>query len=227
MKSLQVHEIFSSINGEICRPHQGSMCTFLRLQGCNLRCVYCDTKKAQRNEVNVKQTMTVANIVKEVKKQKNINVTITGGEPMLQLESLDILVRKLITTNNVSIETNGAVKIPLGFPWVVVNWVIDYKLPYSGECTKMVEENFHNLSHHDIVKFVVGSYSDFVFAVRKAEEIKKLCTKNIADFPIFAFSPCIGNMEPMELYEYMGKLDFLKDTGAVFSLQLHKIIGVS
>jgi 7-carboxy-7-deazaguanine synthase len=191
VKKLQVHEIFSSINGEISAQHQGSMCTFIRLQGCNLRCAYCDTKRAQDIEVPSKQIlskeMTNPAIMKEVKKQGNKNIVITGGEPMVQYKNLeDLIIRLRQESYSISIETNGSIIIPHKYPWINVDWVIDWKLPYSGECMKMCPENYYNLQSTDIVKFVVSNYSDFQYAVRMAEKISKECLERIYECPIFA-----------------------------------------
>lgn len=227
MKTLQINEIFSSINGEISPSHQGSMCTFIRLQGCPLRCLYCDTKKAQNPSAGT--PISIYKIMKEVEKQKNVNVTITGGEPLLQKKILEKLVLKLIEKHRVSIETNGSFPIPKDWPWCDINvsWVVDYKLPYSGESAKMKEDHFYGLNKTDMIKFVVSCYGDFVFAVRMTEKIHKDYSERTRICPVFAFSPCLGKIDPMKLYEYMNKSDFLKNIGAVYSLQLHKIIGVS
>ena len=232
--ALQVHEIFSSINGEVSNHHQGSLCTFLRLQGCNLRCAYyCDTVKAQNIELAgtdgcVSKSMTISQIVTELKKQKNTHITITGGEPMLQSKELEKLIAILHKEwFKVSIETNGSILLSHKWPWNIVDWVIDYKLPYSGVCMDMKDENFTRLGDTDIVKFVVSSHSDFVFAERRVSLIKKECMGNIQTYPTFAFSPCKKKMPVESLYELMSKSDVLKEVGAVLSVQLHKIIGVS
>lgn len=231
--NLQVNEIFSSINGEVNNTHQGSLCTFLRLQGCNLRCVYCDTARAQDcevsdNERTISKTMSLSQVRAKIKELKNVNITITGGEPLLQKKALERLLPLLHKDwYRISIETNGSIQIPKVWPWNIVNWVVDYKLPYSGVCMDMLEGNFDYLEHTDIVKYVISSYSDFVFAERRTGLIKKACMDNVQTYPVFAFSPCKGKMEPEKLYELMSKSTELKEVGAVLSLQLHKIIGVS
>lgn len=230
---LQVNEIFSSINGEVCHRHQGSLCTFVRLQGCNLRCVYCDTARAQDFEEpnNVRtnsKTMDVKEVALAIKHQGNVNVTITGGEPLLQIPSLTKLLKILLREKYVvSIETNGSIPFPDYEPWWSVYWVVDYKLPYSGVCMDMKDDNFKMLGFTDIVKYVVSSYSDFVFAERRTGIIKEACLEWLHQYPIFAFSPCKGKMEPETLFTLMSKSPLLKEVGAVLSLQLHKIIGVS
>lgn len=223
--NLIVNEIFSSINGEINKQHQGSLCTFIRLQGCNLRCGYCDTPRSQDIKGCWGIPMSISDILKEITKQGNINITITGGEPLLQKEALCCLINKLHGRYQISVETNGSIAIPFEVPSLFkVHWIIDYKLPDSGSYEHMFPSNFKNLVDQDIVKFVVSSEEDFDLALGIAHNIRKSPPGNCT----IAFSPCSFSqkMTPEKLYKLMQN-KFLKNIGAVFSLQLHKIIGVS
>ncbi len=222
--NLIVNEIFSSINGEVNPQHQGSLCTFVRFQGCNLRCIYpCDTQKAQNINSNNGIVMTTSEAVKSIREQGNINVTITGGEPLMQKSALVKLIKKLPNKYKVSIETNGSILIPFFDSCLNrANWIVDYKLPDSGECNRMIPFNYNHLTGRDIVKFVVSSEKDFKHALQVIKNIKKSSSGNC----LFAFSPCSKKMTPEKLYELMQN-KFLKSTGVILSLQLHKIIGVS
>lgn len=223
MKTLQINEIFGSINGEVCNRHQGSLCTFVRLQGCNCHCSWCDTVKAQEKKGG--KSLSVKEVVDKINGYGNVNVTITGGEPLLQKEVLEELVSVISKDHLVSIETNGSILIPYYPPWEQVNWVIDYKLPSSGENKKMCSDVFRFLKTKDLVKFVISSRSDFQFAVKKMKQINT--EKGIFQYPIFAFSPCLEAMSALQLYRLMSKSVYLKTQGAVLSLQLHKMIGIS
>jgi 7-carboxy-7-deazaguanine synthase len=219
MKILRVNSIFSSINGEACNRHQGSLCTFIRLQGCNLRCQYpCDTPGSQ--EIKAGKKMTIDQIIRKVNKLKNVNVTITGGEPLLQSDGLIDLVAALRHNHYISIETNGSIRIPY---WESVTWVADYKLPSSRMEGNMNINNYQQLTCCDLIKFVITDRKDF----DRAMELISLFL--LYEIKVnFVFSPSSGSIESAEmLVKWMLEKPILKKEGAVLSLQLHKIIGVS
>ena len=105
---FKVVESFVSINGESTRA--GELAVFIRFKGCNLNCSYCDTKWA--NETNAEyKNMTVNEICEIVRNTGIKNVTLTGGEPLLQ-ENIEGLIEKLILQGNrVEIETNGSISL--------------------------------------------------------------------------------------------------------------------
>lgn len=212
---LNIYEIFPSINGEVCLPHQGSLCTFIRLSGCNLRCIQCDTKYAQ--DISSGKEMDISEIMKIVKDLGNRNITITGGEPLIQKEKLFKLAHRLVKSDyNVSVETNGSIVPP---SWEKVSWVVDYKLNSSGMNSFMNIENFKGLSSSDFIKFVVETKSDFSQAKTVVLELM-----NQEQYPTFAFSPCFSEgVATMPLKEWMEESILLKEIGAVFSLQIHKL----
>lgn len=215
---MQVHSIFESINGEITASHQGRMCTFIRLAGCNLRCSYCDTAYAQ--EAKSGKEMTVEEIVKEVAKNGHKHVTITGGEPLDQ-KDIYTLVKALdgrLDQNKylVTIETNGSIK-PDFFNVGVFSWVVDYKLPSSGMEKFMNLENFSCNGSTDFVKFVISDFQDLERALMVKKQIEKL-----RGFPgTFAFSPCQGKTDVRQLFEWLQEKN-IKD--AIINVQLHKIV---
>lgn len=222
---MRISEIFVSINGEVSHQHQGSLCTFVRFAGCNFAaytptlytpCSYCDTPHALTDEDSTE--MNVEEVIEVIKILKNTNIVITGGEPLLQQHELLSLVHELRHTYNVSVETNGSIAIPY---WYLdhVSWVVDYKMPSSGNFDKMVKENYVRLRSKDIVKFVIADHNDFVTAVDIVTDLRYLSMT-------FAFSPCSPVIPPEMLYLWMQDSDILKRKGAVLSLQIHKIIKV-
>jgi len=224
---MNVNEIFESVNGECCAMHQGSLCTFLRLQGCNLRCGYpCDTPQSQGGKG---KKFSVEDVFKITQGIGNKNVTITGGEPLLQLPELAQLCLKLVNNGNrVSIETNGSIALPEEVTndseyevWKYVNWVVDYKLPSSGMEDKMCMDNFIDFEYasNDFIKFVIADSCDF----RKAKSVIRKCQSKYVKF---AMSAVDGKLTPEILLEWMMKEPCLKEKGVILNLQLHKILHV-
>ncbi|MBU0778309.1 7-carboxy-7-deazaguanine synthase QueE [Patescibacteria group bacterium] len=216
---MKIYSIFESINGEITRSHQGSICTFIRLAGCNLKCSFCDSEYAQGK--NTGKEMSITKIINDVVFYGNKNVTITGGEPLRKAIELKELVVRLSELNHqVSIETNGSYKIPSD--WPVYCWVADWKGPSSGMRDKMRINNFSALDHTDFIKFVIKNYADFNDAMATVMHLTD--AKNFT--PRFAFSPMFGEGPQGELTKWMLKEPILKERGAIFNLQIHKIIDV-
>ncbi|MDE5575867.1 MAG: radical SAM protein, partial [Oscillospiraceae bacterium] len=108
MHTYKIAEMFSSINGE--GTHAGQLAFFIRFTGCNLNCSYCDTKWA--NEPSAPYTeMTAEEILSEVKKSGIKNVTVTGGEPLIQQEIIPLLETLCGDGRYVEIETNGSADV--------------------------------------------------------------------------------------------------------------------
>jgi 7-carboxy-7-deazaguanine synthase len=222
---MRVVEIFPSINGEVSSQHQGSLCTFIRMAGCNFQknpCTFCDTPQALDKTAG--KNMTNSEILEELTMLGNKNIVITGGEPFRQKEALRKLVWDLRNRYyNVSVETNGSVFIPTSLG---VRWVADYKLPSSGNEKRMNLNNFINLTEKDIIKFVISDRKDFYRALIVIEKI----IKEMRLPSEIALSPCnsVGKqyMTAKILQEWMQETPLLKGAGAILSLQLHKIIGV-
>jgi len=216
---MRIYEIFSSINGEVNNCYQGSLCTFVRTAGCNCRCVACDTAKTQDPKAGIE--MQIKPIVDKVITLGCKNVTITGGEPMLQPDLQDLIFSLGQKECNISIETNGSFLIEKN-PRVNC-WIVDWKTPSSGMSHMMKLENFKNLYFDDIIKFVIKDRKDFDESLKVCQDLKK-----INQFlPKFAFSPCFGEINPKVLVEWMSAEPFLKKQGAVFSYQIHKLINVA
>ncbi len=213
MSCFKVAEKFVSINGE--GPRAGELAVFLRFCGCNLNCGYCDTRWA--NIADVKYELASAEeLVAYVKATGVKNVTLTGGEPLLQSDIVRLIALLGASGAEVEIETNGGVPlkdIVSLSPRPAVT--ADYKLPSSGMEEYMLVENFSCLTLRDSVKFVVGDKRDLA----RAEWIIKEC--GLADRCRVYFSPVFGEIEPEEIAEFMKER---KLNGVRLQLQLHKII---
>ena len=221
---MKIHSIFESISGEIgVNIPQGTWCTFIRLQGCNLRCKYCDTQVTQ-NAVGGKE-MNVNEIMKHVVNQ---HVIITGGEPLLDKDAFVELADALLTAGHiVQVETNGT-KIPYVFSHARdISYVIDYKGPSSGMDKVMpnAEQFILNIVGNDvIIKFVIADDQDFYFATNKIGELYDTGYRGY-----FALSPIDGN--PQEVQKMVSSLRFFLDQRLldkiIFSLQIHKICSLA
>lgn len=208
MKTLRIYETFSSIQGE--SSHAGRPCFFIRLSGCNLRCSYCDTAKAQLPESGREMPLDV--LVQAAKESGLKLVEVTGGEPMFQKETPELCRLLLENGFEVLLETNGS--LPLDQVPAGVKRIIDWKTPSSGETERMLEENFRDLRKGDEVKFVIADEEDFENAVSVAERF------SIAEKAELLFAPVFGSMKPERLVE----LILSRKVPARLNLQLHKLI---
>ena len=159
---LRVTEIFHSIQGE--STHAGRPCVFVRLTGCNLRCVWCDTAYAFHGG----RGMSVEEIVDEVGRWGCLLVEVTGGEPLVQPAVIPLLERLVGDGYEVLLETGGSLPIddvPDG-----VKRIVDVKCPGSGESGRNRWENLDRLRAGDEVKFVLASRADYEWAVSCVEE---------------------------------------------------------
>lgn len=211
---FKVVEKFVSINGEGRRS--GQLAVFIRFAGCNLKCSYCDTMWA--NEKNVSYELMSSHDIYDYIKSTNVtNVTLTGGEPLLQdgiIHLLELLAKD--TTLHVEIETNGSVSLE---PFIALenspSFTMDYKLPSSHMEENMLLSNFNDLAKKDTLKFVAGSLLD----LEKAYEL--IIKYNLTDKTNVYISPVFGNIELEKIVDFMINK---KINGVQLQLQLHKII---
>ena len=207
---LKVYETFSSIQGESTRA--GIPCFFIRLAQCNLRCSYCDTKRAQtlRNS----RDMRIEDLLKLAADSRLNLVEITGGEPMLQSEGVCRLADGLIRHGHtVMIETNGSCDLR-NLPESVIR-IVDWKTPSSGEDGKMFLPNFSSLRPCDEVKFVLSDENDYRFAMEKITQYRLS-----EQTPNLLFSPVYEALAGADLVQWM-----LRDHApARLNLQIHKYI---
>lgn len=205
--SLRINEIFYSLQGETATV--GLPTVFVRLTGCPLRCVYCDTAYAfHKGDV-----LQLDSILEQVKAYGARYVTVTGGEPLAQPES-HALMRDLCDAGfTVSLETSGAMSIANVDPRVVT--VLDLKTPASGECDRNLESNIQFLKPIDQVKFVICDRRDYEWAKAKTDQFD--LRSRVAEV---LFSPSFEQLSYRDLAEWI-----LADRLAVrMQLQLHKHI---
>jgi 7-carboxy-7-deazaguanine synthase len=204
--SLRITEIFLSLQGESSTV--GLPTVFVRLTGCPLRCVYCDTTYAFKGGEN----RSIDAIVDEVLSYGVQNVTVTGGEPLAQKRCINLLSALCDKGLSVSIETSGAIDVSEVDPRVMK--VMDLKTPSSGEMARNLMSNLEHLNAHDEVKFVIGDQVDYDWSVEqlKAHIIDQRCK--------VLFSPVQGQFSPAELADRI-----VADRLPVrFQLQLHKLL---
>lgn len=213
MEKFEVAETFVSINGEGVLA--GQLAVFVRFCGCNMNCLYCDTKWANDGSTNGTQ-MTAQQICDLVLETGVHNVTLTGGEPLYRSgmhELLELLAQHDLT---IEIETNGSISL---VPYIGISpsitFTMDYKLPCSGMESMMNPSNFRLLSKNDTVKFVVGSQNDLQRALKVMQE------HDLTNRCHVYLSPVFGSIEPVEIVEFMQKHRL---NGVNLQLQMHKII---
>lgn len=210
---MKVVEKFISINGEGTRA--GELAVFIRFKGCNLNCSYCDTTWANEHDCDYEE-MSPAEVYEYIKSTGVKNVTLTGGEPLLQADMGKLLDMLLADKSiRVEIETNGSVSLQPYIGEKRPYFTMDYKLPTSQCEAKMNTENFSVLEKEDTVKFVAGSEEDLQKTKQIVEkfDLTKKCHVYI--------SPVFGNFKPVQI------VDFLKDNclnEIRLQIQMHKVI---
>ena len=206
MSSLRITEIFYSLQGE--SNTMGIPTVFIRLTGCPLRCVYCDTAYA----FNGGKKININEIIAEAEQYNTPYITVTGGEPLAQPACIELLTELLNKDFKVSLETSGAIDISNVDQRTVK--VMDLKTPSSGELNRNLYENIQYLNSKDQVKFVIGNDEDFNWS-------KSILTEYaLPDRCEVIFSPVMGLQNPTELAEKI-----LRDRLPVrFQIQLHKLL---
>lgn len=204
--TLKVFEIFHSLQGESSRI--GLPTVFVRLTGCPMRCVYCDTEYAFSGGSN----MPLDQILEKVAEFGARYVTVTGGEPLAQKKCLDLLTMLCDAGYEVSLETGGAIETNGVDSRVAV--ILDVKTPGSGEMENNRWENLQRLKPNDEVKFVLCDRADYDWAKQLLAE------RSIANQCSVLFSPVYNQVNPTELADWI-----LQDKLPVrMQVQLHKIL---
>lgn len=203
--TLRICEIFCSIQGE--STYQGLPCNFIRLSGCNLSCRYCDTPYSRYES----EEMTVSRILKHL--DAEITLTeITGGEPLLQPQTPELMERLLRQDRTVLLETNGSISLA-DVPEKVVK-IMDIKSPGSGMNGRMLPENLSLLNKKDEIKMVLCSREDYLWAKKTVKEygLHQICT--------VLFSPASPGPDASALADWI-----VEDRLPVrLNLQLHKTL---
>ncbi len=205
--TLRITEIFYSLQGE--SRTLGLPTVFVRLTGCPLRCVYCDTEYAfhggERRELD--------DILAEVAQYSPRYICVTGGEPLAQPECLSLLTALCDAGYEVSLETSGA--LPIEKVDARVSRVMDLKTPASGEMHRNLMDNIPFLTDHDQVKFVLCNREDYDWARFQLDSYQ---LNNRAGEVLF--SPSFGQLSATDLANWI-----VTDNLPVrFQMQLHKIL---
>jgi len=204
---LRVTEIFYSLQGEARTA--GIPTLFIRLTGCPLRCVYCDTEYAFYGG----EQRGLDSILEETASYRPRYVTVTGGEPLAQPNCLPLLGALCDAGYEVSLETGGAMATDGVDPRVVK--VLDLKTPGSGEVERNDYSTMDTLLPHDQVKFVICDRRDYDWARFKLDEYR--LAARVSDV---LFSPSFGRQDATELAQWI-----LADNLPVrLQLQLHKLL---
>ncbi|WP_228273586.1 7-carboxy-7-deazaguanine synthase QueE [Rhodocyclus tenuis] len=202
--TLRINEIFLSLQGETSRA--GLLTVFVRLTGCPLRCVWCDTEYAFSGG----SSRPLAEVVAAVLAFGVGRVCVTGGEPLAQAACLPLLTALCDAGCDVSLETSGALDI--GGVDARVSRIVDLKAPASGEVARNHWPNIELLTAHDELKFVLADRADYDWACAQIREhrLDQRC-------PLL-MSPVADRLDPPTLAGWM----IADRIPARFQLQLHK-----
>ncbi len=204
---MRIDEIFYSIQGEGSR--RGRPCAFVRLTGCPLRCVWCDTPHAFSGG----EEMETEEIVRRLQAYPTRLVCVTGGEPLAQPAVYELLDRLLDDAWTVLLETSGALDVT-EVP-AAVHRIVDLKAPGSGESHRNRWSNLDDLRRHDEIKIVIADRDDYEWARRKIEEYH--LTQRVETVLL---SPVHGVLDPARLAEWI-----LQDgLPVVLQLQEHRLL---
>ncbi|MBW2367308.1 MAG: radical SAM protein [Deltaproteobacteria bacterium] len=206
--TLSVNEIFYSIQGE--STHSGRPCVFIRLAGCNLRCQYCDTTYAYDPGTE----MQLPEVIEKVQLYSCSLIEITGGEPLLQPQTPQLISQLMTAGFEVLLETNGSLDIRPVDP--KCTRIVDIKCPSSKESHQNRLDNLKYLTPRDQIKFVMSDRNDYEFAktILSGPVAHRLTNHHIL------FSPVKGMLSAAVLAGWI-----LADHLAVrLQVQLHTII---
>ncbi len=210
MTTIRLNEIFHSIQGEGSRA--GLPCVFVRLHGCGLRCVWCDTPYALDNKAGG-ETIDIEDVIARAESYGCSFIELTGGEPLEQEGAFELLTRLCDRGHTVAVETGGHVDISRVDSRVIV--IMDVKCPGSGMMKKNRLANLDYLKPTDEVKFVIAGREDYEWArdLVRSEGIAQRCREVL-------FSPVFGSIEAADLARWI-----LDDRLHVrMQLQMHKFI---
>lgn len=214
---MPIAERFISINGEGRKA--GELCYFIRFAGCNLRCSYCDTAWTQPPD-SAGEYLEVSRLAADAEASGITNITLTGGEPLLQKRLHELIRRLMAQGNNIEVETNGShplnelmnLRSPSDHR---LSFTVDYKLPDSGMEAAMCLTNLETVGVQDVVKFVAASRQD----LERASQI--ITAYRLTERTGVYLSTASGRLAPAEMVEFMKESRL---NGVRLQLQLHKYI---
>lgn len=205
---LRVTEIFHSIQGE--STHAGRPCTFVRLTGCPMRCVWCDSEYTFAGGDHI----SIDAVLEQVRSFGSNLVAVTGGEPLAQQQGFSLIERLCDEGYEVLVETGGYVSTEAVDQRAKV--ILDVKCPGSGEEARNHWPNLERLrSDKDEVKFVIANKPDWDYA---REVIERLQLEKRAR--AILISPAWGTVALNELAEWIAR----SGLEVRMQLQLHKYI---
>ena len=204
--TIRVTEIFRSIQGESTRA--GFPCAFIRLTGCSLRCVWCDSAYAFHGGTEI----GVGEAADRAAALGTDLVEVTGGEPLEQEGVYPLMDRLLAAGKTVLLETGGHVALDRVDPRVVK--IVDVKAPGSGMASANLPENLERLGPRDEVKFVLADRADFDWA------LARVSASDLDRRRVVTFSPVWDGLAPADLAAW------IRDSGrnVRLGLQLHKLL---
>ena len=205
---LRVTEIFRSIQGE--STHAGRPCAFVRLTGCPMRCVWCDSAYTFTGG----ERMELEDVLTQVRQMNCRLVEVTGGEPLAQRAAFELITRLCDENYEVLIETGGFVSTAEVDERAKV--ILDVKCPDSGEAERNHWPNLERLrADRDEIKFVIASRADWDYA---RDVIRRYDLEHQAH--ALLVSPVWGSVELRDLAEWVAS----SGLNVRLQLQMHKLI---
>lgn len=215
---MLINEIYLSCQGE--GPDAGLPTVFVRFQGCNQSCSYCDSKYTWDTSGEI---LTPDEILKRISEFGTgcRRVYLTGGEPLIQ-SNLGRLP-ELLVNYSVTIATNGTLTRPVW--WKAVTWDIDYKCPSSG--VHVFNKSWITSGNKNRVKFVVSDEADLEFISKKVLEFRvplrhKICPTLIVSPMIPVLTPRDTDFHRVAWFQRVWK--FCVDNNLRYSLQMHRLV---
>ncbi len=211
--TLEISELFYSIQGE--STYAGLPCVFIRLAGCNLRCHYCDSaytfnEKGRRH--------AISDLLNFADQYPGALVELTGGEPLLQDNTIALMANLTAQGRQVLLETNGSLDLT-PVPTGVIK-IMDLKCPDSGMSEHMQLANIGLLNKRDEIKFVLSSRLDYDWAISMVKQYELDLKAKRQSGPALLFSAVTNKLNPTDLADWI-----LEDQLPVrLQIQLHKII---
>lgn len=202
---MKINEIFYSIQGEGIQS--GLPTVFIRLTGCNLRCSYCDTKYAYTKG----KQFSIDEIILKLKDFTCNTVCITGGEPLIHEDILELVNTLSNDKYNILIETNGSKKIDSLLTVQKLMISLDIKCPSSGMQDQMIMENIEKLRKYDQLKFIIQSKDDYHYGVEILKKYKPMS---------FVFFQPVWGFDLKQIADWM----ITDGSKARLGVQLHKFI---